>query len=69
MSALLVFKLMAKASESCYSKMLSDNTKGGKSLPTLIKEAKLKEGFQKELEKLIPGVKVVYVDLKEEENG
>ena len=49
--------------------MLSENTKGGKSLPTLIKEAKLKEGFQKELEKMIPGVKVLYVDLKEDKDG
>lgn len=45
--------------------MLSENTKGGKSLPTLLKEKQIKEEFQKKFDALGVDFKVMYVDLEE----
>ena len=48
--------------------MLSENTKGGKSLPTLLKEKEVKEAFQEQFDILGIEAKVLYVDLSETED-
>lgn len=48
--------------------MLSENTKGGKSLPTLLKEKEVKEAFQKKFDILGIKAEVLYVDLRESED-
>lgn len=45
--------------------MLSENTKGGKSLPTLLKEKEVKEAFQQQFDMLGIEAKILYVDLRE----